>query len=114
MDKKEAEDFIQQCLVDNEKKKPKDRLSRKNIVDILTIDFSIPVATAYRYYQDASNLYRWEQSKPDPSKQMKDAKDEILSSVLDEANSCLEAADTSGYFKGIELYSKLLTRFKKQ
>ena len=23
MDKKEAEDFIQQCLVDNEKKKPK-------------------------------------------------------------------------------------------
>ena len=52
-------------------------------------------------------------AKPDPSKKIKDTKDTILDSVLDEAESLLADGDSVGYFKGIELYSKLLTRFKK-
>ena len=35
MDKDTAENFIMTTLVENEKKKPKDKLSRKDIVDIL-------------------------------------------------------------------------------
>ena len=60
-------------LVQNEKKPdPKDKLSRKDIVEIHTEDHGIPVATAYRYYKDQLNLYKWETSKPDPGKQLKD------------------------------------------
>ena len=44
---------------------------------------------------------------------MKDIKDTILESVLDEAESLLAEGKSIEYFKGIELYSKLLTRFKK-
>jgi len=59
--KDEAEEFIYKCLVDNEEKNdPKDKLSRKDIVDILTVDHGIPVPTAYRYFKDTSNLYKWE------------------------------------------------------
>ena len=114
MDKETAEDFIYKCLVDNEKKTdPKDKLSRKDIVDILIEDHNIPVATAYRYYKDQSNLYRWELAKPDPDKQLKDSKDEILSNVLDCANDFLTDGKTLEYCKTIEIYSKLSVRFKK-
>ena len=114
MTKEEAENFIYKCLVDNESKKdPKDKLTRLDICDILHTDFEIPKSTAYRYYKDSFNLYKWEQAKPDPSKKIKDTKDTILDSVLDEAESLLADGDSVGYFKGIELYSKLLTRFKK-
>ena len=65
------------------------------------------------FTEDQFNLYKWEQAKPDPSKKIKDTKDTILDSVLDEAESLLADGDSVGYFKGIELYSKLLTRFKK-
>ena len=58
MDKDTAENFIMTTLVDNEKKKPQDKLSRKDIVEILTEDHGIPVATAYRYYKDQLNLYK--------------------------------------------------------
>ena len=71
MDKDTAENFIMTTLVENEKKKPKDKLSRKDIVDILTEDHGVPIATAYRYYKDQLNLYKWEISKPDPDKQLK-------------------------------------------
>ena len=47
------------------------------------------------------------------NKWIKDTKDTILDSVLDEAEGLLADGDSVGYFKGIELYSKLLTRFKK-
>ena len=50
---------------------------------------------------------------PIPLKKIKDAKDTILDSVLDEAESLLAEGKSIEYFKGIELYSKLLTRFKK-
>ena len=114
MDKETAEGFIYKCLVDNEKKTdPKDKLSRKDIVDILTVDHGIPVATAYRYYKDQSNLYRWELAKPDPDKQLKDSKDDILSNVLDSANDFLTEGKIAEYCKTIETYSKLLVRFKK-
>ena len=114
MDKETAEGFIYKCLVDNEKKTdPKDKLSRKDIVDILTVDHGIPVATAYRYYKDQMNLYRWELAKPDPDKQLKDSKDEILSNVLDCANDFLTDGKTLEYCKTIEIYSKLSVRFKK-
>ena len=114
MDKDEAEGFIYKCLVDNEKKTdPKDKLSRKDIVDILTVDHGIPVATAYRYYKDQMNLYRWELAKPDPDKQLKDSKDEILANVLDSANDFLTDGKVSDYCKTIDIYSKLLVRFKK-
>ena len=114
MTKEEAENFIYKCLVDNESKKdPKDKLTRLDICDILHTDFEIPKSTAYRYYKDSFNLYKWEQAKPDPSKKIKDTKDTILDSVLDEAEGLLADGDSVGYFKGIELYSKLLTRFKK-
>ena len=70
MDKETAEEFIMTTLVANEKKTdPKDKLSRKDIVEILTEDHGIPVATAYRYYKDQWNLYKWETSKPDPDNQ---------------------------------------------
>ena len=114
MDKDTAEDFIYKTLVDNEKKKPKDKLSRKDIVEILTEDHGIPVATAYRYYKDQLNLYRWETSKPDPDKQLKDSKDEILSNILDCANDFHTEGKVLEYCKTIDIYSKLLTRFKKQ
>ena len=114
MDKETAEDFIYKTLVDNEKKKPKDKLSRKDIVEILTEDHGIPVATAYRYYKDQLNLYRWETSKPDPDKQLKDSKDEILSNILDCANDFHTEGKVLEYCKTIDIYSKLLTRFKKQ
>ena len=112
--KEEAEEFIYKCLVDNEKKtEPKDKLSRKDIVDILTVDHGIPVPTAYRYYKDQSNLYKWELAKPDPDKQLKDSKDDILSNVLDSANDFLTEGKVTEYCKTIETYSKLLVRFKK-
>ena len=112
--KDEAEAFIYKCLVDNEKKNnPKDKLSRKDIVDILTVDHGIPVPTAYRYFKDTSNLYKWELAKPDPDKQLKDSKDEILSNVLDCANDFLTDGKTLEYCKTIEIYSKLSVRFKK-
>ena len=114
MDKETAEDFIYKTLVDNEKKKPKDKLSRKDIVEILTEDHGIPVATAYRYYKDQLNLYKWETSKPDPDKQLKDSKDEILANVLDSANDFHTEGKVLEYCKTIDIYSKLLTRFKKQ
>ena len=114
MTKEEAENFIYKCLVDNESKKdPKEKLTRLDICDILHTDFEIPKSTAYRYYKDTFNLYKWEQAKPDPSKKIKDAKDTILNSVLDEAESLLAEGKSIEYFKGIELYSKLLTRVKK-
>ena len=114
MTKEEAENFIYKCLVDNESKKdPKQKLTRLDICDILHTDFEIPKSTAYRYYKDTFNLYKWEQAKPDPSKKIKDTKDTILNSVLDEAESLLAEGKSIEYFKGIELYSKLLTRFKK-
>jgi len=112
--KEEAENFIYKCLVDNESKKdPKEKLTRLDICDILHTDFQVPKSTAYRYYKDSFNLYKWEQAKPDPDKKIKDAKDTILSSVLDEAESLLAEGKSIEYFKGIELYSRLLTRFKK-
>ena len=115
MTKEEADNFIYKCLVDNESKKDqKEKLTRLDICDILHTDFEIPKSTAYRYYKDSFNLYKWEQAKPDPLKKIKDTKDTILVSVLDEAESLLADGDSVGYFKGIELYSKLLTRFKKQ
>ena len=114
MTKDEAENFIYKCLVDNESKKnPKEKLTRLDICDILHTDFEIPKSTAYRYYKDSFNLYKWEQAKPDPLKKIKDTKDTILDSVLDEAESLLAEGKSIEYFKGIELYSKLLTRFKK-
>jgi len=114
MDKETAEAFIYKCLVDNEEKNdPKDKLSRKDIVDILIEDHNIPVATAYRYYKDQSNLYKWELAKPDPDKQLKDSKDDILSNVLDSANDFLTEGKVTEYCKTIETYSKLLVRFKK-
>ena len=114
MTKEEAENFIYKCLVDNESKKdPKEKLTRLDICDILHTDFEIPKSTAYRYYKDSFNLYKWEQAKPDPSKKIKDNKDTILDNVLDTAEAALADGDSVGYFKGIELYSKLLTRFKK-
>ena len=114
MDKDTAEDFIYKTLVDNEKKKPKDKLSRKDIVEILTEDHGIPVATAYRYYKDQLNLYKWETSKPDPNKQLKDSKDEILSNILDCANDFHTDGNIKEYRATIDIYSKLLVRFKKQ
>ena len=115
MDKETAEEFIMNTLVENEKKTdPKDKLSRKDIVEILTEDHGIPVATAYRYYKDQFNLYKWETSKPDPNKQLKDSKDEILANVLDSANDFLTDGKVSDYCKTIDIYSKLLVRFKKQ
>ena len=114
MDKETAESFIMTTLVDNEKKKPQDKLSRKDIVEILTEDHGIPVATAYRYYKDQLNLYKWETSKPDPDKQLKDSKDEILANVLDSANDFLIDGKVKEYCSTIETYSKLLVRFKKQ
>ena len=114
MDKDTAEEFIMTTLVENEKKKPKDKLSRKDIVDILTEDHGVPVATAYRYYKDQLNLYKWEISKPDPDKQLKDSKDEILANVLDSANDFLTDGKIKEYCSTIETYSKLLVRFKKQ
>ena len=114
MDKETAEEFIYKCLVDNDKKTdPKDKLSRKDIVDILTVDHGIPVPTAYRYFKDTSNLYKWELAKPDPDKQLKDSKDDILSNVLDSANDFLTEGKIAEYCKTIETYSKLLVRFKK-
>ena len=114
MDKETAEGFIYKCLVDNEKKtNPKDKLSRKDIVDILTVDHGIPVPTAYRYFKDTFNLYKWELAKPDPGKQLKDSKDDILSNVLDSANDFLTEGKVAEYCKTIETYSKLLVRFKK-
>ena len=114
MDKDTAENFIMTTLVENESKKPKDKLSRKDIVEILTEDHGIPVATAYRYYKDQLNLYKWETSKPDPDKQLKDSKDEILSNILDCANDFHTEGKVLEYCKTIDIYSKLLTRFKKQ
>ena len=115
MDKDTAEDFIYKTLVENEKKTdPKDKLSRKDIVEILTEDHGIPVATAYRYYKDQFNLYKWETSKPDPDKRLKDSKEEILSNILDSANDFLTDGKIVDYCKIIEIYSKLLVRFKKQ
>ena len=114
MDKETAEDFIYKTLVDNDKKKPKDKLSRKDIVEILTEDHGIPVATAYRYYKDQLNLYRWETSKPDPDKQLIDSKDEILSNILDCANDFHTDGKFDEYRKTIATNSKLLVRFKKQ
>ena len=114
MDKETAEDIIYKTLVDNEKKKPKDKLSRKDVVEILTEDHGIPVATAYRYYKDQLNLYKSETSKPDPDKQLKDSKDEILANVLDSANDFLIDGKVKEYCSTIETYSKLLVRFKKQ
>ena len=115
MTKEEAENFIYKCLVDNESKKnPKEKLTRLDICDILHNDFEIPRSTAYRYYKDSFNLYKWEQAKPDPSKKIKDNKDTILDNVLDTAEAALADGDSLSYYKGIELYSKLLTRFKKQ
>ena len=115
MTKEEAENFVYKCLVDNEEKTdPKEKLTRLDICDILHTDFEIPKSTAYRYYKDSFNLYKWEQAKPDPSQKIKDNKDTILASVLDEAESLLAEGKSAEYFKGIELYSKLLTRFKKQ
>ena len=114
MTKEEAENFIYKCLVDNESKTdPKEKLTRLDICDILHTDFEIPKSTAYRYYKDSFNLYKWEQAKPDPSKKIKDNKDTILDNVLDTAEAALADGDSVSYFKGIELYSKLLTRFKK-
>ena len=114
MTKEEAENFIYKCLVDNESKKdPKEKLTRLDICDILHTDFEIPKSTAYRYYKDSFNLYKWEQAKPDPGKKIKDNKDTILDNVLDTAEAALADGDSISYFKGIELYSKLLTRFKK-
>ena len=114
MTKEDAENFIYKCLVDNESKKdPKEKLTRLDICYILHTDFEIPKSTAYRYYKDSFNLYKWEQAKPDPDKKIKDVKDTILNSVLDEAESLLAEGKSIEYFKGIELYSKLLTRFKK-
>ena len=114
MDKDTAENFIMTTLVENESKKPKDKLSRKDIVDILTEDHGVPIATAYRYYKDQLNLYKWEISKPDPDKQLKDSKDEILSNILDCANDFHTEGKVLEYCKTIDIYSKLLTRFKKQ
>ncbi len=114
MDKKKATDFIQKLLVSNEDKKPEEQLQRKDIVDILTEDHGVPIATAYRYYKDQLNLYKWEISKPDPDKQLKDSKDEILSNLLDCANDFHTDGRFDEYRKTIETYSKLLVRFKKQ
>ena len=115
MTKEEAENFIYKCLVDNEfKKNPKEKLTRLDICDILHTDFEIPKSTAYRYYKDSFNLYKWEQAKPDPFKKIKDNKDTILDNVLDTAEAALAEGDSLSYYKGIELYSKLLTRFKKE
>ena len=114
MDKETAEDFIYKTLVDYEKKKPQDKLSRKDIVDILTEDHGVPIATAYRYYKDQLNLYKWEISKPDPDKQLKDSKDEILSNILDCANDFHTDGNIKEYRATIDIYSKLLVRFKKQ
>ena len=114
MDKDTAENFIMTTLVENEKKKPQDKLSRKDIVDILTEDHGVPIATAYRYYKDQLNLYKWEISKPDPDKRLKDSKDEILANVLDSANDFLIDGKVKEYCSTIETYSKLLVRFKKQ
>ena len=54
MDKETAENFIMTTLVENEKKKPQDKLSRKDIVEILTEDHGIPVATACLLYTSPS------------------------------------------------------------
>ena len=114
MTKEEAENFIYKCLVDNESKKdPKEKLTRLDICDILHTDFEIPKSTAYRYYKDSFNLYKWEQAKPDPSKKIKDAKDTILDSVLDEAESLLAEGKSIEYFKGSNYIQNYLRGLKK-
>ena len=77
-------------------------------------------STAYRYYKDSFNLpTNGSSAKPDPDKKIKDNKDTILDNVLDTAEAALADGDSLSVeniqydYKGIELYSKLLTRFKK-
>ena len=113
MDKDTAENFIMTTLVENEKKKPKDKLSRKDIVDILVVDHKIPESTAYRYYADSLREYEWEQEKAgDPTRIDKNKK--VLDQVWDIAQQAIEIElDDEKYLNTIELWSKLSTRFRK-
>ena len=113
MDKDTAENFIMTTLVENEKKKPKDKLSRKDIVDILVVDHKIPESSAYRYYADSLREYEWEQEKSgDPTRIDKNKK--VLDQVWDIAqNYKLVEKDDDRFLQTIQIWSKLSTRFKK-
>ena len=113
MDKKKAIDFIQELLRSNEDKNTEDKLSRKDIVDILTVDHLIPESTAYRYYADAERIYIWEQEKSGNPVAV-DKQKVALDAVWDIAQNALHVKnDHELYIRTIEKWSQLSTRFRK-
>ena len=57
---KKAIDFILDIFRENEKNPPEKYLCRKDIVDILHVDFKVPESTGYRYHSEAEKEYMWE------------------------------------------------------
>ena len=113
MDKKKAIDFIQELLRSNVDKKPENQLSRKEIVDILTVDHLIPESTAYRYYADAERIYIWEQEKSGNPVAV-DKQKVALDAVWDIAQNALHVKkDPELYMRTIKEWSVLSTRFRK-
>jgi len=112
MDKKQSIDFIQELLVLNEEKKSEEKLTRKDIVEILINDYHVSESTAYRYYVDAQNEYLWQQEKSGNPVQ-RNKRQEVLDNIWDIALNARTEKDDEKYLRTIERWSKLSTLFKK-
>ena len=83
LDKKKAIDFILDIFRENEKNPPEKYLCRKDIVDILHVDFKVPESTGYRYHSEAEKEYMWELEKSNDPKKRIDRKQVILDNLWD-------------------------------
>ena len=93
-------------------KKSEEKLTRKDIVEILINDYHVPESTAYRYYVDAQNEYLWQQEKSGNPVQ-RNKRQEVLDNIWDIALNARTEKDDEKYLRTIERWSKLSTLFKK-
>ena len=121
MDKKKAIDFILDIFRENEKNPPEKYLCRKDIVDILHVDFKVPESTGYRYHSEAEKEYMWELEKSNDPKKKIDRKQVILDNLWDIVQSyatklgkpTTTAEDNQNYTDAAKNYSNHLKLYKK-
>ena len=121
MDKKKAINFILDIFRENEKNPPEKFLCRKDIVDILHVDFKIPESTGYRYHSEAEKEYMWELEKSNDPKKKIDRKQVILDNLWDIVQGystklgkpTTTAEDNQNYTDAAKNYSNHLKLYKK-
>ena len=112
MDKQQGVEHIYTALLNNEDKSSQEKTSRKTLIRELVDDEGISQTTAYEWYRDAFQQYKWEQSEKSegyeaihPLQMLEDAED-LLESVPDD--------DLESKIKLQKHYAYLVGKFKHQ